>query len=400
MTAPSMLLVAREALAKRLADELGGDVVLPQSDPYDALMEMGRRKWPAVVIEARDSEFAGLCRASRRLQRDSRLLALCGVSDEASVRPLVGPVLDDYFIAPPSGEDLKALRSLAAGQPSVAHATAQALPVDLVAQLVEAATSVRALEDCLAAWVSQQTLCKARWTEPGNLGPDARPLLLSGHDRRVLVCPGDMSAAPAELPAALQAIGRCLPALMDSAARMESMHRLAITDHLTGAYNRRYFYHLTEQILDQSRGTSARVALLLYDIDDFKHYNETYGYAVGDTILVQVADLMKRICRSHDIVARIGGDEFCVLFWDRAQRNPASRPLQTAYDLAERFRQAVAQERFTVLGPHAAGSLTISGGLALFPRDGQNVRELLRSADTAIKAAKRSGKNGIAIVGE
>ena len=184
------------------------------------------------------------------------------------------------------------------------------------------------------------------------------------------------------------------------AQRTVTLHQLATTDHLTGAYNRRYFYHLTEHILKRAKASRFRVTLLLYDIDDFKHYNETYGHAAGDEILRETAALMKRTCRSHDVVARIGGDEFAALFWDvQPPRRPSSQPLQDFWRLAERFRRAVGAHSFASLGPEAKGVLSISGGLANFPADGQTCLELLRAADQALRAVKRTGKNGIRIVG-
>lgn len=398
MSEPNLLLVGPENLAKELAAELGSDSICCRTEPYEALAEMHRRPWPRVVLEARQNDFPALCRASRRLQRDSRLLAVCGVSDEAQVRPLVGPVLDDYFIYPPSPDDLRALRQPPAA-PGGGAAVRPALDPDLVSELMLATRNVRMLQERVQAVVGALTGTPCMWVEAVKLPPGS-PVLLSSVEGRVLVCPGMSGRPRPQLVGVLRAIERCLPALMDNAARMESLHRLAITDHLTGAYNRRYFYHLTDQILAHA-GPDARAALLLYDIDDFKKYNEKFGYAVGDQILLQTANLMRSISRTSDMVARIGGDEFCVLFWEpQGPREPGSLMLQTAYDLAERFRAAVAKEKFTLLGPNAEGSLTISGGLAMFPRDGKDVRELLRSADKAIKSAKKAGKNGIAIVGQ
>jgi diguanylate cyclase (GGDEF)-like protein len=185
-----------------------------------------------------------------------------------------------------------------------------------------------------------------------------------------------------------------------SARRTEALHKLAITDHLTGAYNRRHFYHITDHILRQAKASQFRVTLLLYDIDNFKHYNETYGHAAGDEILRDTAMLMKRTSRSHDVVARIGGDEFAVLFWDvEAPRRPQSKPLEDFFMLAERFRLAVSSHSFASLGPEAQGVLTISGGLANFPADGDSCRQLLRAADHALRNIKRSGKNGIQLIG-
>ena len=196
----------------------------------------------------------------------------------------------------------------------------------------------------------------------------------------------------------IASVQKCLPAATAAARRTESLHQLAVTDHLTGAYNRRYFYARTDEVLDEAAAHGLRVTLLLYDIDDFKRYNDRYGHAAGDEILRETAALMKSICREHDVVARIGGDEFAVLFWD-APRAPGSARLKSAFDLADRFRRTVETLEFRSLGSEAKGVLTISGGLASFPADGKTCRDLLRQADKAIKAAKKSGKNAIKLLG-
>ncbi len=180
-----------------------------------------------------------------------------------------------------------------------------------------------------------------------------------------------------------------------------SLHRLASTDHLTGVYNRRYFCQLTDQILLRAVQRRFRVTLLLYDMDNFKRYNDTYGHQAGDEILRETAHLMRRTTRRQDIVARIGGDEFAVLFWDAEKpRQPNSRHPDTPYVLADRFRQAVLQHEFRLLGAEAKGSLTISGGLARFPVDGTNCDELLRRANQALHEAKALGKNVIHLIGQ
>ena len=93
--------------------------------------------------------------------------------------------------------------------------------------------------------------------------------------------------------------------------------RLAITDDLTGIYNGRYFRHFLARIIEKARTLRFPVTLLLFDIDNFKSYNDRYGHGVGDEILRQTAALMRRCCRPHDLVARISGDEFAVVFWEK-----------------------------------------------------------------------------------
>jgi diguanylate cyclase (GGDEF)-like protein len=402
-----VLVLGERALAAELAGRLGaGAEVARFDDAYEALAALADGAWPAVVLTAPRGEFAGLCRAARRLQEHAALLAVCPPAAEADVRTLAPRVLDDYFIHPPMRRDWERIAAAAGAPPAEARPpTARdadgGLSLPEISELIAAARSPSSLEAHVAGVVGERLGTEAAWVDAGAVPAGAKPLLTSGGRRpRALVAKngrGEMDASSAAFVSALQA---CLPAAAAAAERTQSLHRLAITDHLTGAYNRRYFYHLTDRILRRVDGRRQRATLLLYDIDDFKRYNDTYGHAAGDEILRETAWLMKTITRSHDVVARIGGDEFAVLFWDAERpRSPDSQPPSTAYDLADRFRQAVGTFEFRSLGPEAKGVLTISGGLAAFPGDGRTCRELLRAADRALRQAKESGKNAIRIVG-
>jgi diguanylate cyclase (GGDEF)-like protein len=197
---------------------------------------------------------------------------------------------------------------------------------------------------------------------------------------------------------------------VDVQQRMEQLERLATTDDLTGLKNRRYLWEFARQILERARRTHGRVTLLVFDIDNFKHYNDVYGHSTGDEILRQAAILMRRCCRPYDRVGRIGGDEFAVVFWDdphratggvsRERRSAAAEHPTEAISVAKRFQQALSRTDLNLLGPKAEGVLTISGGLASFPRDGSTVQELFDRADRALLEAKRGGKNRIYLVGE
>jgi len=191
--------------------------------------------------------------------------------------------------------------------------------------------------------------------------------------------------------------------------RIRLLEQLATEDDLTGLKNRRYVWEFGKQILDYAEGQKARVTLLVYDIDDFKHYNDVYGHPAGDKILKEAAILMRRCCRGHDVVGRIGGDEFVVIFWDDPQVNkPRSETErrsaqmehpQEALLVAKRFQAELEKSDLSFLGPSGRGILTISGGLASYPRDGQSIERLFQKADDALLEAKRSGKNRIYLVG-
>jgi diguanylate cyclase (GGDEF)-like protein len=193
-------------------------------------------------------------------------------------------------------------------------------------------------------------------------------------------------------------------------AKVKQLEKLATEDDLTGLKNRRYTWEFSRQIIERARKRNERVTLLLFDIDNFKHYNDVYGHSAGDEILKQAAVLMQRCCRQHDVVGRIGGDEFAVIFWDdphrktlkeEAERRSAliEHPKEAIF-IAKRFRKELEKAEFHLLGPKGRGILTISGGLASFPREGSTIQGLFSQADSALLEAKRSGKNRIYLVGE
>lgn len=196
--------------------------------------------------------------------------------------------------------------------------------------------------------------------------------------------------------------------------RHVQLQKLAITDDLTGVYNGRYFRHFLTKILDKARAMRFPVTLLLFDIDNFKKYNDQYGHCVGDEILKQTAALMKRTVREHDCVARISGDEFAVVFWEKeGPRTPhqlaaaangtggiPGRPPQTPLQVFERFRGLLNRQEFAGLGASGQGVLTISGGLAVYPYDAQNAEDLYAAADKALMfGSKKAGKNACFLVG-
>lgn len=193
-----------------------------------------------------------------------------------------------------------------------------------------------------------------------------------------------------------------------SSETFEQLARLATEDDLTGLKNRRYAREFLRQIIERAKQENMRLTLLVFDIDNFKHYNDVYGHAAGDDILRQAATLMRNSCRKHDVVARIGGDEFAVIFWDAPKESELESGRRSAqgehpheiFFIAERFRRELNSAHLPSLGPEGKGVLTISGGLAGFEREGSTVEELFAQADKALLEAKRSGKNRVYLVGE
>jgi diguanylate cyclase (GGDEF)-like protein len=184
------------------------------------------------------------------------------------------------------------------------------------------------------------------------------------------------------------------------AMRYREAEELAVRDELTGLYNRRYLWEFLDTILDRAREESFPVTLLLFDIDHFKQFNDQYGHPAGDEVLREVANLMRQNFRAHDVICRLGGEEFAVILWDGRGEQAGSGwqgyPT-TAFEFAERLRQATMTHRFSAVN---RSGLTLSGGLATFPWDGVTRRELVDQVDSALYRAKRDGRNRVYLCGQ
>ncbi len=223
-----------------------------------------------------------------------------------------------------------------------------------------------------------------------------------------LICPLNIKVLMPEKPARPQDVVDAADDDPDKNRRIRELAALVMQDDLTRLKNRRYLRQFLPAILKKAEISQCQVTLLLFDIDDFKHYNDAYGHSTGDAVLRQTAKLMRRCCRDQDVVARLGGDEFAVVFWDvpdgqgsdsDRRRSSQGHPRGAVF-MAERFRSEMPDTPFGQLGPKGKGSLTISGGLATFPTDASNAQGLFEKADQAMLEAKRSGKNCIYLVGQ
>jgi diguanylate cyclase (GGDEF)-like protein len=137
---------------------------------------------------------------------------------------------------------------------------------------------------------------------------------------------------------------------------------------------------------------------MVFDIDDFKKYNDQFGHGAGDDILRESVRLLNSVIRQGDRVCRIGGDEFAVIFADsEAPRHPGSHHPETVDVIARRFQAQICTMRFPKLGVEAPGNLSISGGLATYPWDGTDPETLLQHADKLALESKRKGKNAVTL---
>ena len=192
--------------------------------------------------------------------------------------------------------------------------------------------------------------------------------------------------------------GRWAACWLDLARRQQNLKLLAYQDELSGAWNRRFLQTCLKKELKIAHDKRRHLTVMIFDIDDFKHYNDRWGHDAGDEIIKEIVKLLRTIIRKGDHVCRIGGDEFAVLFCDpEPPREPGSNHPTTIEILAKRFREQVQEAHFPKLGMEATGVLSISGGLATFPWDGMDVNAILRKADQRLLQSKRQGKNSITI---
>ena len=167
--------------------------------------------------------------------------------------------------------------------------------------------------------------------------------------------------------------------------RLKEAQDLAVTDELTGLYNRRGFEE-GARTLELEAGSLEGTALLFADIDRFKDINDRYGHPLGDKVLCAVAEVIRASVKGRDIAARLGGEEFAVLL-------PATS-LSGACALAEQIREAIARGRVRrPQGPPIA-SVTMSVGVA-YGKPGDSLEALLERADASMYAAKQAGRNRV-----
>jgi diguanylate cyclase (GGDEF)-like protein len=183
-------------------------------------------------------------------------------------------------------------------------------------------------------------------------------------------------------------INRFRPAaseLMANAESLEEIEGLSYTDGLTGLANQRYFMRRLEEEIDRARRYGRSVALIMFDLDDLKGINDRYGHQAGDEVLRQLGDSLRKSIRSIDVVARYGGDEFCIIMpeSDRAD----------CEQFMNRLQQKIAASRFRINQASKDLTCTVSLGGAVFPQSADNSEKLIYAADMALLKAKELGRN-------
>lgn len=159
----------------------------------------------------------------------------------------------------------------------------------------------------------------------------------------------------------------------------------SITDDLTKLFNSRHFYEGLQNELNRSARYRHQLSLLLLDIDDFKHYNDTYGHLEGDKVLASLGNIIKGTLRQIDSAYRYGGEEFTVIL-------PETDGTE-AMNVAERMRKGFSDKAFTPK-PNETEHRTLSIGVSEY-NPGEGMASFIKRADAAMYTAKRGGKNRI-----
>lgn len=172
-------------------------------------------------------------------------------------------------------------------------------------------------------------------------------------------------------------------------AQYQKSVSMALTDGLTGLYNRHYLNAHLGNMVKQATKNDRKFALMIMDMDHFKHVNDTYGHDVGDMVLKQLAGMITRAARATDLAARFGGEEFIILM-------PETDPT-AALGAANRMREIVENTPFVIDGDNKSIKLTVSIGIANLLESRDSAEWLLKRADEALYMAKNSGRNNVKV---
>jgi len=161
-----------------------------------------------------------------------------------------------------------------------------------------------------------------------------------------------------------------------------------ITDPLTSAYNKKYFYEMAQKEIENYRRYGRKFSIVFIDIDDFKNINDKYGHLTGDMVLKTLAQKLKNSLRTIDSVYRFGGEEFVLLLHETDSKQ--------ALKIAERIREEIAKEEIKLYDGKTI-YITISAGISTVTNTVKNIQEMIDKADMAMYKAKQLGKNKVCL---
>jgi len=170
---------------------------------------------------------------------------------------------------------------------------------------------------------------------------------------------------------------------------LQKSRELSITDNLSGLYNQRHFFEQLSMLLKKAKRYKNIFSLILFDIDNFKNYNDSNGHLKGSAAIEKVGKMVASSFRDFDISARYGGDEFVVILPDTDKIG--------ALLAADRFRELVEKTEFAGMETQPMKKITLSIGISSFPEHGDSVEEIIENADIALYTSKSEGRNRVTI---
>lgn len=173
---------------------------------------------------------------------------------------------------------------------------------------------------------------------------------------------------------------------LKNAQRFEEALERAQRDPLTGLANHGHFWSTLTKEIDRAKRYERQLSLAMIDVDHFKEFNDQYGHVEGDRALARVAHVIRDRSRAHDFVARYGGEEFSLILPETGEGGQRA--------VAEKFRKAVQEATLSPAGP---GKLTVSIGVASFPRDAADPNGIVEAADAKLYEAKAEGRNRVCV---
>ncbi len=169
-----------------------------------------------------------------------------------------------------------------------------------------------------------------------------------------------------------------------------NLKTIAITDELTGLYNRKYLHSRLDAEISRAKRYNTSLSCVLIDIDFFKTVNDMYGYDWGDVLLKKIAQMLEVLIRKEDILTRYGDEEFILVLPNTSE--------EQAFIFAERFRRDIEKMEFIPASEEERHPITISGGISAYPfleNVEENSNTIIRYAEHALYSAKKRGKNQI-----
>jgi len=184
----------------------------------------------------------------------------------------------------------------------------------------------------------------------------------------------------------LQIVAEITGTALENIELFNKIENIAITDTLTGLWNRSYLFKQFSHDLEVARKKLRPISIIMFDLDHFKTFNDTYGHLVGDKVLKEFAKVLKSRIHGKDWVARYGGEEFLMVLPETTK--------DEAFHTAENIRKDIENMDFNI-DKSLNLKLRVSGGIASFPFDGDETESLIKSADDALYRAKEEGRNKI-----